>query len=85
MALRVVTESSRRCEECGEPLPRIAAAIFKANEGCCPRCAWIHREVGIELHQVEMRDMSIRGQSSIRVPRIEFHKPGQQPANAIPA
>jgi hypothetical protein len=83
VSLRVVTESSRRCEECGVPLPRIAARLFKANEGCCPRCAFLHKEVGIELNQVDIRDMSVRGQSSIRVPRLEFHS--TKPANAIPA
>jgi hypothetical protein len=83
--LRVVTEASRRCEECGEPLPRIAAKVFKANEGCCPRCAFLHQKIGIEFGQVEVRDMAVRGQSMIRVPRIEFHPPGQQPKSAVPA
>lgn len=84
MGLRVVTESSRRCEECGVPLPKIASRLFKENEGCCPRCAWIHREVGVELHQVEFRNMALKGQSMIRVPRVQFHAPGRQPANSLP-
>jgi hypothetical protein len=84
VSLRVVTETSRRCEECGEPLPRIAAKVFKANEGCCPRCAFLHQKVGVELHEIEVRDMSVRGQSMIRVPRVQFHRPGTQPAGAIP-
>lgn len=82
--LRVVTESSRRCEECGEPLPRLAAKVFKANEGCCPRCAFLHQKVGLELSQIEVRDMIVRGQSRIAVPRLKFFEPGKQPTNAIP-
>lgn len=82
--LRVVTDKDRRCEDCGEALPRIASAIFRANEGCCPRCAFLHRDVGIEFGQVEIRNMAVKGRSSIRVPRVEFHQPGRQPATAIP-
>ena len=81
--LRVVTESTRRCADCGEPLPHIARKVFQANEGCCPRCAFLHQDIGLDFDDCEIRDMSVRGRSSIVVPRVEFHKPGSQPANAI--
>lgn len=85
MSLQIVTEATQRCQECGEPLPKLAEKIFKANDKCCPRCVFLHREVGIELGQVEIRDMSLMGRSRITVPRVEFHSPGRQPRNAIPA
>lgn len=83
--MRIITESTQKCESCGEPLPRLARRIFKSNDGCCPRCVFLHREVGTELDRVEIRDMSLKGKSTIVVPRVEFHKPGQQPTNSIPA
>lgn len=85
MSLRVLTTQSRYCQDCGEPLPKMAARLFKQNEGCCPRCAFLHRDVGISYDQVEIRNMALRGQSTIAVPRVQFHQPGRQPANAIPA
>lgn len=84
MTLRIVTEATQRCDECGEPLPRLARKIFKSNDGCCPRCTFLHREVGLELSQVEIRNMTTRGRGSIVVPRVEFHRPGSQPTNALP-
>lgn len=84
MPLRIVTESTRRCGDCGEPLPKIASKLFAENDGCCPRCAFIHG-INLSFDSCEIRNMALRGRSSIAVPRIEFHKPGNQPRNAVPA
>jgi hypothetical protein len=83
--MRIISSSTKRCQDCGEPLPNLASKIFKANDGCCPRCVFLHRDVGLDFDRVEVRNMAVRGQSSIAVPRVQFHRPGHAPVNAIPA
>lgn len=80
--LKIIAQATQRCQECDEPLPDFARKLFLQQDGLCPRCHQLLVQWGIDLDKVEYRDMSIKKQSMIVVPRVEFHT--KAPKNSIP-